>query len=128
MPWGSWTIPRGEPAGSHRWAVPAPSCADGTFRTVGGMAASCTGTQDVRRQPVVAEGAARVELLHEGGEVGVPLVARRQFGGVGEEELAPVRARAERRQRGLQLRQNRLDGGLIPLPGEVEADGVLAVG
>ena len=52
---------------------------------------------------------------------GMPLVERRDRGGVREEQLAPVRARAERRQRGLEVGEHALDRVLVALPGEVDA-------
>src|SRR3954453_12891201 len=45
------------------------------------------GAEDAGAEPLGAEGTARVHPLHQAGEVGLPLVQRRDRRGVGEEEL-----------------------------------------
>src|SRR5688500_10595272 len=76
--------------------------------------------EDVALEPLVAERSARVEALDQTDEIEQPLVAGR-----GQEHLAPVRARAERREGGFEILEDALDRALVRLPREVDGDAVL---
>src|SRR6476620_18666 len=104
------------------WCPVAPNGAVSITRTSLGRGRSPRRVEDGALQPPVAEGAAGVEAADEPEEVAVPLVPRRDRRRVGGEDLAPVRAGAERGQRALERdEQLRNRPGVLP-PGEVERD------
>src|SRR5919109_3187092 len=84
-------------------------------------------TKHMGSQPRIAERSARVEPLDQADEVGHTLVERSDRCRVRMEELAPVRARLEWDERGLELDEQALNRVLLRLPGEVDADGIFPV-